>query len=262
MLLQISDMHARPGQDLVGLVDGIAAAVSPYGRPSHVIGCGDFGFQGRHTDLGARFMRQLADRLGVKPPQIVCCPGNHDIETVPNGEKSFQTYHREMTGLLQDAARAQPVAANIYEHDGTAFLVLNSAHLLDWAHGHIEMSAVKRLTMKGDATLRIAVVHHHCIPFDEADPSHIANAYPLLTYLEAHGFHALLHGHRHMAMTLRLHTLRIVGVGSVNYPPAANINNQFNLIEPGERLLRFRFIGDAQSAKGAQGDWVCQKDSW
>jgi hypothetical protein len=34
------------------------------------------------------------------------------------------------------------------------------------------------------------------------------------------------------------------------------------LIEPGERLLRFRFIGDAQSAKGAQGDWVCQKDSW
>jgi predicted phosphodiesterase len=262
MFLQLSDIHARPGQNLVGLVDGISAAVSPYGRPSHVIGCGDFGFQGRHADLGARFVRQLTDRLGVTPSQIVCCPGNHDIETASNGQNSFHTYHREITRLLQNAARAQPVAASIYEHDDTAFLVLNSAHLLDWTHGHIDMNAVHRLTMEAGAKRRIAVVHHHCIPFDETDASHIANAYPLLTYLEAHGFDALLHGHRHMEMTLRLHTLRIVGVGSVNYPPAANINNQFNLIEPDKRLLQFRFIGDAQSAKGTQGDWVCREDSW
>jgi predicted phosphodiesterase len=262
MFLQISDIHARPGQDLVGLVDGIAAAVSPHGRPSYIIGCVDFGLQGQHANLGARFVRQLADRLGVTPARIICCPGNHDIETASSGQRSFQTYHREITGVLQDAARAQPGAAGIYQHDGTAFLVLNSAHLLDWARGHIDMSAVHRLTMKVSTALRIAVVHHHCIPIDETDASHIANAYPLLCYLEAHGFHALLHGHRHMAIALRLNGLRIVGVGSVNYPPAANINNQFNLIEPGRRLLRFRFIADAPSARGTQGDWVCEEDSW
>jgi 3',5'-cyclic AMP phosphodiesterase CpdA len=124
------------------------------------------------------------------------------------------------------------------------------------------MPAVHRLTVQRGSTQKIAVVHHHCIPFDETDPSHIANAYSLLTYLEAHGFSALLHGHRHIAMTLRLQTLRIVGVGSVNYPPTTNINNQFNLIEPGKQILRFRFIADAPSASGKDGDWVCRKDDW
>ena len=206
-------------------------------------------------------MRQLAERLAVAPSRIICCPGNHDIET-SNGRNSFQTYHREISGLIQDAGRAEPTAASIYRHDGIDFLILNSAHLLEWSHGHLDIGAIQRLSSKLGDGLRIAVVHHHCIPYDEADRSHITNAYQLVSYLDANGFHALLHGHRHMAMTMRLGGLRIIGVGSVNYPPTANINNQFNLIEPGRILVRFRFIGDVQSATGSSGSWVCREDQW
>src|SRR4051812_48274753 len=98
MLLHISDIHARPGQNLVALADSVAAATAPYGRPSHLVASGDFGFQGQHTTLGARFTRQLADRLGLPPSPVVCCPGNHDIES-SNGRTSLQTYHREISTL-------------------------------------------------------------------------------------------------------------------------------------------------------------------
>jgi 3',5'-cyclic AMP phosphodiesterase CpdA len=261
MLLHISDIHARPGQNLVALADSVAAAIAPYGQPTHLVASGDFGFQGQHAALGARFARLQAERLSLSPSRVVCCPGNHDIE-LSDGRTSLQTYHREIAGLLQDAGRADPTAASIYSNEGIDFLVLNSAHLLEWSHGHVDLSAIQRLNLRSRTGTGVAVVHHHCIPFDESDPSHISNAHPLLNLLEANGFHALLHGHRHMSMTLRLNTLRIVGVGSVNYPPVPNINNQFNLIEVGKYLLRFRFIGDVQSKHGIQGSWVGEKEDW
>jgi predicted phosphodiesterase len=262
MLLHVSDIHARPGPDLATLAESIAKAVAPYGCPSHLVASGDFGFQGQHTNMGARFVRQLADRVGVAPAHIVCCPGNHDIAPNANGKPTMEAYHKEISTLLKDAGRAEPVRARLYEDGAATFLVLNSAYLMNWRYGHIDTAAVQGINLPEKSDFRIAVVHHHCIPFEDEDRSHISNAYPLLTYLEKHRFDALLHGHRHMAMTLRLHTLHVIGAGSINYPPTANLNNQFTLIEPGKSVRRFRFIADITSATGGHGDWVCQQESW
>jgi hypothetical protein len=261
MLLHISDIHARPGQALMNLADEIAMAVASFQRPTYLVASGDFGFRGLHVALGARFVRLLADRIRLSSDDILCCPGNHDIGSEAAGIPSLSSYHGEIARLLRDATRAEPRPAQVYRRGDYEFLLLNSAHLLDWQKGHVDMRALQGLPIS-DAAIKIAIVHHHCIPFEEADRSHISNAYPLLTYLVNRGYVALLHGHRHLAMTLRVSALRVIGVGSINYEPTANVNNQFNLLSPGQFIRRFRFVADAASKAGPDGTWVSTEEPW
>jgi hypothetical protein len=71
---------------------------------------------------------------------------------------------------------------------------------------------------------------------------------------------AVLHGHRHLALTLRLGQTRLIGVGSATATPTANINNQFNFIVIGESVTRFRLIEDAQSEVGTH--WIPAREPW
>jgi predicted MPP superfamily phosphohydrolase len=260
LILHISDIHARGGQRLTTLAKSIARAITPHGEPSHIVASGDFGFQGHSIGSGVQFIRELAEYVHVSPNNIVCCPGNHDLQSDPQGTVSLRDYHREISRLLQNSDRSNPLAAMTFRQGDIQFLVLNSAYLLDWRAGQVDMGSVNKLR-EDLAETKIAVVHHHCIPYDETDLSHIANSYPLLVYLEQNGYHALLHGHRHMAMTIRLNTMRVFGVGSVNFEPEKNMNNQFNLLYPGKRVLRFRFIGDSYGSTG-MGEWRPEDLSW
>jgi predicted phosphodiesterase len=260
MLLHISDIHAQPGR--LPRVAEIVETLSPHPRPTHLVVSGDLGHQGNHATLGARFVRELADELGLDPTQIVVCPGNHDIGKDGSGGPSFDAYHREMAKVLRNAERANPTAAKLYSAGDYDFAIFNSAHHLDWRHGHVLMSAIHRLPSKRKSSIGVAVVHHHLLPYDDGDHSHITNTYPLLTYLTSQGYDVLLHGHRHVSTRVRVESMHVIGVGSVNFPPASNINNQFNLISPGQFIRRFRFVADKRSPTGVVGAWVVDEVGW
>jgi predicted MPP superfamily phosphohydrolase len=256
-ILHLSDIHAKLGQPLEILARGVAASLRAKALvPDFVVASGDFGYQGSGTEAGAAVVSLIAKESNVSSERIVCCPGNHEID----GSPEFHNYRSAIATLLCDANRAVPDPCLRYSYGGVDFLVMNSAYHRDWSYGEVDVDAIANCLSKHPLkeTERIAVVHHHCIPYSSKDPSQIRNAYPLLRLLDCHEFNALLHGHRHIAMSLKVGKgTRVIGVGSLNFPPQPNISNQFNFIDIGKRILRFRRTADAEELcqTGPEEEW-------
>lgn len=257
-ILHISDLHAHGGNPRRSLVGEIAESVRD-AELSTLVVSGDFGHQGSGHQAAARWVADLAGELGVQRNRIVCCPGNHDLRI--GGVPSFNDYTRAVAELTGRASRAQPDPAMYYEIDGIGFLVLNTVYHLDHSYGLVLVEEIQRvLAANESASPIVCVMHHHFIPQRQSDRSAVANAYDLLTTLAEYPVVGLLHGHRHMAMTVRIGEIRAVGVGSVSFEPERNVNNQFNVIEVGAGVERFRLIEDSTGV--AANRWVPTYEPW
>lgn len=264
--LHLSDVHARPGQALDRLVQPIVAAVTTAGlRPDFLVASGDFGWQGTGPEHGTRLVADLAREFKLGRDRIVCCPGNHEIDTrAPH--RPFAAYLSAMTRLLGDSGRADPMTTSFHRAGGVEFFSLNSARHGDHTFGQIdvdEFAALLQRTRRAPATVwRVAVVHHHWLPL-AGDDSHIANAYEALQLLDRNDFDLILHGHRHMRIRLNIGArMRLVGIGSINYPAERNVNNQFHVVVAGERIHCFRHLADEPSDGGRQGTWQATETPW
>ncbi len=262
VILHLSDIHAQAGQDFDGLSNSVIQSIKGRPRPQLLVVSGDLGFQGAGVDRALPLVRALTAALKLGPERVVCCPGNHEVASqVP--ETAFSPYEKAMYTLLEDEerSRAQPTAA--YGVDSLDIVALNSSGHCDHTFGRIDLEALTNaIKSLRRGSVRLAVVHHHWIPI-HGDASHITNAYEALSLLVRNDFLAVLHGHRHMAMSVTVGTkTRIVGVGSINYPPERNINNQFNLIVLGRSIHRYRWVADATAKLGGMGRWVPQGEQW
>jgi hypothetical protein len=84
----------------------------------------------------------------------------------------------------------------------------------------------------------------------------------MLELLSNAGFHALLHGHRHFAMSITVgEQLKLSGVGTVAGEVQRGVANQFNLVKPGSWIARYRYAADAKGTMGI-GAWQCEREAW
>jgi hypothetical protein len=112
------------------------------------------------------------------------------------------------------------------------FLVINSAYHGDSQYGLVDLAQLETVLAEMGSTLgqdppRVAVVHHHLIPFSgPADNSTTRNAYQVLTRLVRHGFSLVLHGHQHALLELGVGggSMKLCGVGSFRYLTRGFIN--------------------------------------
>lgn len=175
----------------------------------------------------------IADEVGVKRENIICCTGNHDVDwnisnlfTVPEGH--FETQD-EILNCRKD--KYQEIASNvakvcmdeikitdegpapfsgIYKGNDFIIFVLNTAFKcgpqLDYSHGELTEKQLnwfkeKLLMYRADDRKKIVLMHHH--PFNYPFPtitediSQIKEGAEFIEIAENYGVDFVIHGHRH-----------------------------------------------------------------
>jgi 3',5'-cyclic AMP phosphodiesterase CpdA len=262
-LLHVSDIHPTTSDNLTQLAHEISSAVRTGNcSPTHIVASGDLGLKGNNQKESARFLLTLAADLGLSSTQIVCVPGNHDVEK-NNSRAPFEGYSRAVYTVTGDSTRTVVHPASVHRHERVEFVLINSAYHLDTTFGKVDCDALRRVIRDLSAdTVKIVVVHHHLIPVAENDRSTVVNAHEFLTLVSSIGCEVVLHGHQHTSLSLTLRGgTKLVGVGTVNFAPARNINNQFNVVEVGRRVLRFRYHSDSSTSQGF-GNWDQEELPW
>jgi len=169
----------------------------------------------------ATFLLELEHFLEDRAAQTVIVPGNHDVlwEESDIGDRlsAWRSFARDR---LQKKVVGLPdhLFAQIYDDyttsHGTIVAAINSAGFVekgkpDQNRGRISPNGITDLDQQlkslpdNDASLRIALVHHHPILIpDLVEPERgydaIVNGGDLLKVLRRHGFHLILHGHKHL----------------------------------------------------------------
>jgi 3',5'-cyclic AMP phosphodiesterase CpdA len=264
-ILHISDIHPQPGDDLRDLGQGISDALKSF-KIDFLVASGDLGYRGQNQRTAAHWLRELGQKIKVPIERIICVPGNHDLDKdhLDNFDEAFQEYSRALLDLFENSGRAAVNPASKYLYSDHEFLLINSAYHLDIAHGMVDCEFIRKLLRNETPRQkhRIAIVHHNPISVTKLDRSTIVNAYEFLRIISDAGYEVLLHGHQHIAMSLRVgQQTRLAGVGSVNFEPGKNINNQFNVVEVGKRIVRFRFHADSMSTS-RMGNWDSTEEQW
>ncbi|MBB5341448.1 metallophosphoesterase family protein [Tunturiibacter gelidoferens] len=262
-LLHLSDIHPASSDNLTKLAHEISSAVRRSKcSPTYLVASGDLGLKGNNQQESAKFLLTLASDLGLGPTQIVCVPGNHDIER-DNKKNPFQNYSKAIYAITKNSARTVVSPVTLYPVESVEFVLINSAYHLDTTFGRVDCDALRKVMGDLSAnTLKIVVVHHNLIPVEEKDRSTIVNAYEFLTIVSSVGCEVVLHGHQHTSLSLIVgSSTKLVGVGTVKFAPATNVNNQFNLIDIGKRVVRFRYHADSSTSRGF-GNWDPEEIPW
>jgi 3',5'-cyclic AMP phosphodiesterase CpdA len=235
---------------------------------------GDLTQEALATEFGqaATFMSDLLaeDILGVRLGRndMFVVPGNHDaIFTEPDpGDRwhRFCDFYERHSGHRVVAADAHKLTRIIdRSHDASIIIAeINTCfdvrkNTPDEKRGHVDPAAIRALRdqlssippERRDRSLKIALMHHHPIVLPAlAEPDRgydaVVNAQLLLGLLREHGFHLVLHGHKHYPHTFSYdalcawttdppHPLMIVAGGSVaskELPDGRQPRNTYNLI--------------------------------
>jgi 3',5'-cyclic AMP phosphodiesterase CpdA len=259
-VLQLSDLHfgqTNPTLNRVELLRSLVQAVrdeiSRDAGPLVVTICGDIVDRGNEAyyDTAARGIEaDLLEPLGS--PDVVCCPGNHDVVTGEDGLFSaFNRFAFRITNKADISFTREASVANVILQ-GFEFVLVNSMYRgsHDRHHGEVNIDHLHEATRQTARAPRILLLHHSLIPNNRSDTSTLVNSYQVLQLAVARGVYAILHGHLHSQNVLTVGNSRtaVLGVGSLLYRPWPNYNNGFNLIKLNcaglVEALSYRFIAD------------------
>jgi 3',5'-cyclic AMP phosphodiesterase CpdA len=169
----------------------------------------------------AEFVAGLLDGLGAFSPAVVIVPGNHDVaweEATPLARMSrWASFTRD---YLKVPTVGEPDNMYALAHTGLAashgasVIAINSAAFVkkdqaDEKRGRLSDAGLKQLEAELEKfgppgpDLRIALMHHHPILIpDLAEPGRkydaVVEGGDILRLLRQYGFHAILHGHKHL----------------------------------------------------------------
>lgn len=162
----------------------------------------------------------LGAAIGIQ--NIFCVPGNHDLKydepQVAQRWTEFAEFHNAL--FETKYRREKPEAFMRLEFRGKddefAFLLLNSAAFvlkndIEATRGRLsvyQLAEIDRI-LSGISqarlarAIKIAMIHHHPVLLPElveagSNYDAIYGSGPLLTKLRSYGFHAILHGHKHL----------------------------------------------------------------
>jgi 3',5'-cyclic AMP phosphodiesterase CpdA len=218
---------------------------------------------------------------------IFVVPGNHDL--VYDAEEVFDrwSHYCHFYKKLADQRALAPQPINADDPQGLSRIIdqsknglviaeINSAAYVrkdspEALRGHIDITSLARIKKELDAidhdamqnSVRIAMIHHHPVVLPTlAEPNRgydaVINAGPLLGLLKRHGFHLILHGHKHDAQTFPHDSvsawsgtgsqpMMVVSggsAGSTELPANSAARNTYNIIvvkwHPASRQARIR----------------------
>jgi len=184
-----------------------------------------------HDSEGFDRFQALLDGISIATPdQIVAVPGNHDVDwgSDPGTSGKYELFlkHTRAAGMrtpfcdgvdFPGATDAKPVV----ELDDCVIAAVNSAnwcgvtvpassggnHVYDVARvseAQLEFLTDALRDHEAAGKVRLAVLHHHLLPVtedEEAKPfESFTNLARLRAWISHHGFHAVLHGHKHRSV--------------------------------------------------------------
>lgn len=236
-LLHISDLHfGDPNSVLSRLeVKQVLRNLLQKTGPDVIVALsGDISFKGQVQGY-AEAQEALCDvfhEAKVPRSRIIVCPGNHDVVKSATGASPFEAFDIWSTGLRQDkSCTFSTSSCRRLTCPEVDFLLINSAY-----HGKIEFGLVdqkKMETVLADMNAspvhdvpRVAVLHHHLVPFSREDSSTTRNAHNVLNCLAKHGFSLVLHGHQHALLELGMGagSMKVHGVSSFRYSTPGFVN--------------------------------------
>lgn len=237
-ILHVSDLHFGDPQATLNRIEVskvFGSLLARAGRDVLVVLSGDITFQGQKKGYSeARDALQPAlEKLGISGKRVIVCPGNHDIVKAAAGGPSFEAFDVWSAGLRNDKlCTFNDNACRRVSCPEADFLVINSAYHGDSKYGLVDLAQLEMVLAEMGSALsedlpRVAVVHHHLIPFSgPTDNSTTRNAYQVLTRLVKHGFSLVLHGHQHALLELGVGggLMKLCGVGSFRYLTRGFVN--------------------------------------
>lgn len=229
-LLHISDPHFGDPNGVLSRLEVsqvLMALLHKTGPDVFVVLSGDISFKGQAQGYAEaqQALFEVFDAASVRRDRVVVCPGNHDVVKLATSASPFEAFDAWSAGLRRDKhCTFSTESCRRFSSPEVDFLLINSVY-----HGKIEFGLVDLKKM--DAVLndmdaaptqdlpRVAVLHHHLVPFSREDTSTTRNAYQVLTRLTKHGFSLVLHGHQHALLELGVgvDSMKVHGVGSFRF---------------------------------------------
>ena len=235
-LLHLSDLHL--GDDLLwrsvtrlrpwwkrpsrGLTDGLKDAIRKL-RPDYIVISGDFVNKPNEKSFkqAAQYLRDLLADCGFDiTRRLLVIPGNHDASFAPRAQPDAASRLGEYRRFMQLLFNEDDVEARKlrYMHrvdaEPVIFACMDSTlkdepPIAEGMIGQVqlrwlerEVDELKMFAPESGQLVKIAVVHHHCIPIKGSSPRSerfmpLLDAGDVLAAFDAHGFHLVLHGHKH-----------------------------------------------------------------
>jgi 3',5'-cyclic AMP phosphodiesterase CpdA len=244
-LVHLSDMHfdasERNTLPFKFIQDSLVTHLNSLDGTKILVLGGDITFQGsaRGYELAERFFEFIITRTHLDRANIIVCPGNHDIMK----DRQFEGLDGFTYALRQDRMFEYRRKHCFFYRIGIfEFIINNSAFHENYQYGFVDIDSISEcitsLETRTDSKIRVLVTHHHLFPLFEHDTSATRNAYGLMTLVDKHGFHLILHGHQHFNMGFPIgHTpAHCFGVGSFNFV-SGGILNGINHFEVGAGMI-------------------------
>lgn len=196
-----------------------------------------------------RFINDLKSRFGLSPVQIICIPGNHDIEWLDENTKLNEDAELNYRNFSKNIYNAEPNSLlgrfnefYVGSHK-IAVIALNSCRLespKNAGMGYISPEQMRFITdfLKKDRfNYKIAILHHHLLPVnyteyystEKKSVSLTLDAEAVLQNLIKNNVDTVLHGHQHQPYYTQLHRFIPAGVAG----DASEIEGKINVIGGG-----------------------------
>lgn len=229
--------------------------------------------------IASEFIEEVSVALNVKSENIVFVPGNHDVDWsvfntsdttgLRRGQRydpiRYKDFHFNSIAARGDGCLFESPHFTIWNYPDMLVVGYNSSHhdepkkfhhgLIDTAHLEEMQKALEGLALDKDK-LRLFLVHHHMIQYDDPTPetpdsSIMVNAEKLQAFLRKFQFDILIHGHKHVPRFTAHSTegfpeIVILCSGSfsvqIDTRWTGTISNQFHLVkiaarDPEEHLI-------------------------
>lgn len=250
-LLHLSDMHfgdpkaVLNSEDVRRVMDSLLAKA---GAEVTVVMSGDISFRGREIGYteASKALAPLVSNGRVSRDRFVVCPGNHDITNMAGTTSPFHLFDAWSAGLRHDKhCTFSSQSCRLVKCGTVDFLVINSAYHCEHEYGLVDLNQLESvLSNMGNEIkpghLRVAVLHHHLIPFSgRIDESTTRNAYQMLSRLVESDFSLVLHGHQHALLQLDVgrRQMKLCGVGSFRYNTPGFVNSAAIIRVDGQGLV-------------------------
>lgn len=178
------------------------------------------------TDAAYYITETLVEKHGFE--KILVCPGNHDITAAH--DRSFADFNRFAFHITNDPnqswnakEKVRTVTSGSYR-----FILANTSHHGDHSFGDTPLEDIKAHIASPTDKHTILVTHHSPIS-SRYGGNGLTDSYELLRVASDNEITALLHGdvHSDHILTIGSSGTIVSGVGSLGFPPARNMNNQF-----------------------------------
>lgn len=237
-LLHISDPHFGDSKGVLSRQEAkqvLGALLRKTGPDVFAIISGDISFKGQEKGyVDARnALFEVFDEAKVRRDRVIVCPGNHDVVKLATSASRFEAFDAWSVALRRDKhCTFSTDSCRRFTSPEVDFLLINSAYLGDIDFGLVDLTKMNAVLADMNAAPikdlpRVAVLHHHLVPFSLEDTSTTRNAYQVLTRLAKSGFSLVLHGHQHALLELGVgvDSMRVHGVGSFRYITPGFVNS-------------------------------------